>query len=452
MKPRNKRERQLVELSKKLPPLTQQQRDYPKEHIHKKLGYYWKKGLVWCQCCGHEYPVDIPSLAVSLDVGGEVCPHCGNEIHLEHAGTTRNKYFEGVLYMVVTTFKGWQVLRCFNADRLNVRGNETAYSVREIFQVWIGEDGRETILKKSYTRSPFSLNWDYNSEFSIGEHNGHCTGYYQAQDLFDVEGFFTYPRMSVLPVLRRNGWRNSLAWLNRVNVADLMEALLNNNDIETLAKTGQSDILRHWMREGWYKRKNKDKGRMYAVNICNRNRYIVRDAGLWYDMLDALDTLGLDTHSPHYICPDNLERAHDVFVRRAERLVAKMEYEKKRKELAVNEPKFQQMKGCYFGICFGNENVTVTVLSSLLQYIEEGKAMHHCVDSNGYWKKKESLILSARDKANRRLATVELSLNTFKVLQCRAECNKVPDQFDEIVQLVESHKADFIKAKQLQTA
>lgn len=447
MKPRNKKERLLLELSKKLPPLTQRQRDYPKEHFHKKIGYYWKKGLVWCQCCGKEYHVMKSSLAVSLDLEEDVCEWCGNIIHLEHAGTTRNKYFDGKCYMVVTTIKGWQVLRCFDAARRNERGKDAVYSVDEKFQIWIGEDGKETILKKSYTRSPFSLTWCYGSEFSIAEHNGHCSGMYQMEDVFDVNGYYAYPRAYVMPALRRRGWRNGFLGINNVDVAELMTALLTSTEIETLAKTGQVDIMRYWIREGLYKRKNSDKGRLYAVNICNRNNYTIEDAGLWYDMMDALECLGLDTHSPHYICPKDLSKAHDTYVRRAERLKARQEAEQRRRELIANEAAFREMKGIFFGICFGNGDITVTVLSSLLQYAEEGRAMHHCVDANDYWKKKTSLILSARDKSNKRLATVELSLNTFKVLQCRAACNRRPERYDDIVKLIESHKEVFIKAK-----
>ena len=206
MKPKTKREKLLVELAPKLPPLTEKQMEYPKEHIFKKKGFYWKKGLVWCQCCGKEYPVMKSLLEVSLDVGGEVCEWCGNEIHMEHAGRGTSKHNNEVAwYSVITTFKGWQVVRAFEAERSNTRGKETVYSCREVFQIWVDEKGKETILTKHYTRSPFHLSWDYSSQYGIGHHNGGCGGgYYQMTDLFDVTGFYFYPRTTVLPIIKRN--------------------------------------------------------------------------------------------------------------------------------------------------------------------------------------------------------------------------------------------------------
>lgn len=53
MKPKTKLQKQVVELSNQLPPLTEAQREYPYKHLFKNTGYYWKKGEVWCQCCGH---------------------------------------------------------------------------------------------------------------------------------------------------------------------------------------------------------------------------------------------------------------------------------------------------------------------------------------------------------------------------------------------------------------
>ena len=49
---------------------------------------------------------------------------------------------------------------------------------------------------------------------------------------------------------------------------------------------------------------------------------------------------------------------------------------------------------------------------------------------------KESLILSAKDKAGNRIETIELSLKTFKVVQSRGVCNTNTPMHDEIIELV----------------
>ncbi len=443
MKPRNKKEKLLVEYSAKLPPITEAQRNYPKEHIFKKQGLYLKKGLVWCQYCGHMYEVNVSSLAVSLDVGGEICPCCGKELHLEHS---REKYNnEAVSYMIVTTYKGFQVLRCFNAERDNTKGKATIYTCDEKFQIWIDEKGYETILTKKYYRNIAGDYWYFNTPFHIGRHNASCSGYYGFPDMFDVADYYIYPRMSVLPIIKRNGWQNHFALFHGVSVSELMRSLIRNSDIEMLAKTGQASILTYWIGKGWHNKSNRQVDFFDSVKICNRNHYIVHDASLWYDMLEALRYLGLDTHNAHYVCPQDLNAAHDLYIRRMQRQKTKDERERFTKDHAQEEKQFLKNKGCYLGICFGNENVVISVLQSADDYFIEGKAMHHCVAT--YFNRAGSLCLSARDKENKRLATIEISLRNYKVLQCRAACNQRPERYDEIVQLVESHAKDFMRAK-----
>lgn len=445
MKPKTKREKLLVELASKLPPLTEKQLEYPKEHIFKKKGFYWKKGLVWCQCCGREYPVIKSLLEVSLDVGGEVCEWCGNEIHMEHAGSSHRKQNnELAMYSVITTFKGWQVVRGIEAERSNTRGKETVYSCREVFQIWMDEKGKETILTKRYTRSPFHLSWEYNSPYTIGHHNAGGGGYYPLDDMFDVTGFYTYPRITVLPLIRRNGWCNSFVEMRGVNPVELMQALLNNSDIEMLAKTGQHKVLRYWVQKGWHISRDRQFAFFDSIKIANRNHYNVDDASLWYDMLDAMEYLGLDTHNAHYVCPKDLQLAHDFYIRRMEKVKRVRDREQKRKEAEQQEAEYLRQKGRYLGINFGNGNMTITVLHSVMDFVDEGKAMHHCVFANEYYKKKNSLILSVRENGNR-IATIEYDIKNFKVLQCRGVCNQVPKHYDEILSIMENKKSMFRK-------
>lgn len=446
MKPRTKKEKFLLELSKKLPPLTEAQIEYPKKHFFKKKGYYWKKGLIWCQCCGEEYTEHKSLLAVSLDVGGEFCPNCGAELHLEHDGNRKKLETNGIMYTVITTIEGYQVFRSFTYDRVNHRGKATEYSFHEVFQTWIDPKGHETILTRYYSRSPFHLTWKYNSGYHIGKHNASYSGYYACTDLFDTTDFYFYPRMKVLPLIKRNGWKNKFAAISGVNIVDLMKSLLANNDMEMLAKTGQIGIMTYWMKHGWFKATDRNRDFFESIRICNRNNYIVKDASLWYDLLDALQFLNLDTHSPHYVCPDNLIEAHDIYVRRMQREKEKEEQRKQREEALQHEQDYIAKKGCYLGVCFGDENFSITVLQSVLEFVEEGKAMHHCVYTNGYYAK-DCLILSVKNKESKRLATVELSLKDFKVIQCRAACNADPPRRKEIVELINRNKRLFVKAK-----
>ena len=61
--------------------------------------------------------------------------------------------------------------------------------------------------------------------------------------------------------------------------------------------------------------------------------------------------------------------------------------------------------------------------------------MHHCVFSNEYYTKPDSLILSARIN-NQRIETIEISLKTMEIIQSRGACNKDTEFHHKIIKLV----------------
>lgn len=76
---------------------------------------------------------------------------------------------------------------------------------------------------------------------------------------------------------------------------------------------------------------------------------------------------------------------------------------------------------------------------------EEGKALHHCVYTNEYYKKKDSLILSAKNSEGARMETIEVSLKSFRVVQSRGLQNENSSWHKEILKLVENN-INLIKA------
>ena len=65
--------------------------------------------------------------------------------------------------------------------------------------------------------------------------------------------------------------------------------------------------------------------------------------------------------------------------------------------------------------------------------------IHHCVYQNGYYRRPECLILSAKDTAGKRLETIEVNLNTLDIVQSRSFCNGVSEYHDQIVKLVKKN-------------
>ena len=98
--------------------------------------------------------------------------------------------------------------------------------------------------------------------------------------------------------------------------------------------------------------------------------------------------------------------------------------EKQLKEIAEAEIAFAEKIKPYLKLCIKEDNCTIIPLKSVKEFVEEGVAMHHCVFTNGYYKRDDCLILSARIDG-KRAETVEVNLNTREIVQIgRASCRE----------------------------
>ena len=88
--------------------------------------------------------------------------------------------------------------------------------------------------------------------------------------------------------------------------------------------------------------------------------------------------------------------------------------------------------------------IVVSVLESVDEYYREGNALHHCVGQCEYYLKPMSLVLSARIEG-RRIETVEVSLESFKILQSRGLCNRNSEYHDRIISLVQKNTSQIRK-------
>jgi len=107
----------------------------------------------------------------------------------------------------------------------------------------------------------------------------------------------------------------------------------------------------------------------------------------------------------------------------------------RRQKAKENKMRFQALKAPIFGIAFTDGTIQVRVLESVQEYIEEGQALHHCVFTNEYHLKEKSLILSASIDG-KPIETIELSLETKEILQCRGLMNQNTEYHERIIELV----------------
>ena len=429
-----RRQDEVLRLHRLLTPITDGQKEWMFDEPFDKnrVAYYWKRGRVWCQECGHIEPKAALASELIINVGAQkyVCPHCGRTLDLQpYDYSMRHEVWVEKYCTVCTTFRGYQVFRTYEAVRHNKEGEPTERTVHPIYENWLHPDGKETVIASQYTRSLWNVRWQYGSEWSPKKH----TQSWYASDLFDIEHNYWYPVRRYSPILRRNGYDDRM--FPAGHVIRCMTALLTMPVAEELVKTGQRVLFAYMVARGW----NEWQHFIHAVRICNRNGYVVKNPAMWMDYLYLLEYFHLDTHNAHYVCPADLQAEHDRLVKRKQRIEEREELARRIREAAKREKGYKKSHGRFFGIVFSGGGITVHVVSSVREMAEEGTVMHHCVYVNEYYRKKSSLILSARDEDGNRLETVEVDTSTWRVLQSRGICNQPTERHDDIVRLVEKN-------------
>ncbi len=102
------------------------------------------------------------------------------------------------------------------------------------------------------------------------------------------------------------------------------------------------------------------------------------------------------------------------------------------------EADFIRLKSKFFDLAISDGTIDIVVLDSIKAFKEEGETMHHCVFSNSYYDRPNSLVMSARIEG-KRIETIELSFTDMKILQSRAVCNGTSEYHDRIINLLNSN-------------
>ena len=141
MKPKTRIQKEIIRLSANLPELTDTQRTYAFRHCFKHYGRRTAKGIITCTECGHAWKSG-HSLADTLC--GCTCPNCGTA--LEIVDTRKRVFTAGEYFSILTTCKGYQVIRFFFVRSRQKVGQKAEYSICEVVQRWIAPDGKsETV-------------------------------------------------------------------------------------------------------------------------------------------------------------------------------------------------------------------------------------------------------------------------------------------------------------------
>jgi hypothetical protein len=417
MKPKNKFQKQVFELSQKLPRITHAQKKWAFLNCIEHYGKRTAKGVITCLDCGNSWKGN-SELGDTL-LGAE-CPQCF--VKLEIMNTRKRVFKQSEYFCIVTTKENFQVLRFFLIQYDVKAGQKAHYFISEVVQRWIARNGKYETIARTRPLSYYADTWNFGSKLEIRPERDH----------HNINPKGVYPHQRLIPELKRSGYKGDCCI---VNPFSLFCTLLTDSRAETLLKAGQTSVLKFFTGRNF-----QAIDRYWAsIKICIRNGYTVKDASIWRDYLDLLRFFGKDLHNAKYVCPADLTVEHDKDVRKKRECQEKERKSKERQKALENEIKFKELKSRFFGIQFTDGLIQVRMLDSVEEVMREGDIMHHCVFTNDYHLRLDSLILSACI-GDKRIETIEFSLSKMQVVQCRGIRNTNTEYHDRIVNLVNNNK------------
>jgi|GEM_PF-7965 len=417
MKPRTKFQQSVVAASKHLPPLTPAQIEWGYKNCIEHIGRRTPKGLITCTECGHTWQSENGELTDNL-LGCE-CPHCHTPLKVET--TLRRKFNDYEYLCIVTRCKGFQVLRFVYIECWAKVGQTPVYTHIEAVQRWIAPDGRSATFARLRPMGFFVHGWSWSSALELRAEN---------DGKYNITPTRIYPRQRLIPELRRSGYGKQLP---DVTPFDLIHLLLSENKAETLLKAGQTALVR------FFARSSRNIADYWpAIRIAIRNGYAIGKPTEWCDYIDLLRFFGKDLHNAHFVCPADLPAAHDLYMAKKRRHMQMERRQEERRKALEQEASFVEAKGRFFGVEFSDGEICIKVLDSVEAIRQEGEAMHHCVFTNEYYLKADSLILSATIDG-KRIETIEVSLKRMEVVQSRGVCNKNTPYHGQILKLMKGN-------------
>lgn len=416
----------MARLSATLRPITAKQEEWAYRNCIEHFAYRTKSGTMTCSDCGHVWKSTDSILCDT--VAGCKCPHCGAELKVRN--TLRRKDEQTQYFSVITAHKGFQVIRVAQIKAISHKGEQRKVYYIEVVQRWISPKGKVTDMALLRGMSfNYCDCWSYWSDMEVRTYN---RLYDEVCTWGDV-----YPRIKVIPQLQRNGFKGDFYGISPVR---LFKALLADPRMETLMKAGEIEEMKYFLA-------NPDNADEFWASylIAKRHHYHINNIGMWCDYLRMLKNLGKDLRNPKNICLEDFIEAHDGLSRMIEdrRRREREDAERRRAEERLlrekeKEEQFKALKSKFFGLVISDNEISVKVLESIEEYCQEGNTQHICVFSSSYYLKKNTLVLSARI-GDTIIETVEVDLQTLKVVQCHGKYNKDTEYHDRIINLVNSN-------------
>lgn len=429
MKPKTKLQIEVWNLHQEL----SSQKEHEAYVISKHEFYYSThyKNIV-CLECNHSWK---PTMEFwKQEVAGVDCPACRKKLRKL---IFNNGLAQKVLsYSIVQVVGRFQVFRYFSCWKIMYKNKEPVFHFRSLFEEWKDYDKDKSVI---VGRIPTWTGDGFNSaDYEVRYINPRA---WKSGEYYRFASDINCPNASFLPRFDKYGLREDF---HNCDYRYLLRKLNDYSQVETLLKANQKELLFHAVHKD-----GKYLTYWSQIKIVIRNKYKIDDAGTWYDYLELLKYFQKDLNNPNYICPKDLHSEHNKLVAKKTAIIERKKAEILQDKIAKDLEKFDFEKKAFYGLEFSDGVITVKVLDKIEDYYEEGKKLKHCLFTNNYHLKPDSLIFSARI-ANEPIETVEISLTQLKLIQARGINNNITVHHDRIVELVNKnlHVVNTIVQKQ----
>ena len=424
MKPRTKLQVEVWNLHKELPNPKDQEPYVISKHEFYYTTHY--KNLI-CLECNHSWK---PSQIWQEEFIGVKCPSCNKKlkkVSTENGGMVSRF----ITYSVVQVVDRFQVVRYFSCWKHMSKNKIPRYSFHSLFEEWKDWDKNKRVIvgrTKGWTGDGFN-----NTEYEIRHVNksGWRGDPYAAfiSD-YNCQGAQVIPRFKIYGLTE---------FKHDCDYRMLMNRIENSPKIETLLKSKQNELLEFSL----YK-DSRYQTYWDSIKIVMRNKYKIKDHGIWYDYLDLLRYFNKDLRNAVYVCPKNLHKEHDRWMKKKREILRIQELENEKQRVIKRQQKLEkaivqyiERNKKFFDLEFTKGNISISLLKSIDEFKEEGDELKHCVYTNEYYLKEKSLIFSAKVDG-KRAETIELKLPELKIEQSRGLNNQSSKHHDSILELIKN--------------
>ncbi len=402
-----------MELSGQLSPLTTPQMEWAFRNTHEHFAYRLKGGKSTCMDCGAEF--------IETRDGRCFCPECGTQLEIKD--TKERVIKQKSYFVVITTKEEYQVVRMWMLLSEMRKGAKAKPAYLEIGQYWINPQGRKTVIGLQRTLGGYYFDtFSFCSPFEIRRDN---------EAFWRIADEWVYPRIKVTDTIKRNGFKGSC---HHIHPVSLFQQLLSNPKAETLMKSNEIELLRYLCHHP------EDVDKYWnTIKIAKRNGYKFKDVGMWFDYIKMLEQMGRDINSPTLIAPKDLKTAHDIYVAKVNRQRIKEQREKERQQAIKDKAKFEELKSRYFGMAMTDGEIEIHSIDTIDDYYKIGESQSICCGTAKYFLKESTLTLTAYI-GNKQIATIEISLDDYHIIQCRAFANGICEYTEQIAGIINANK------------